>query len=142
MRHWRLIRTECCPALSPFSASKLLPGGKRRSVSSIAASSAVSIAVVRLAKSDGNPFPNDPATVRSANLPFTFCITTCVYHDMIHNTRLVSSKAGKWATKPATYWAKFKALDLPKHLFYINNFKMTRSVWGHHFPDLADGVTL
>ena len=30
MRHWSLIRTEYCPARSPFNASRRLPGGARR----------------------------------------------------------------------------------------------------------------
>ena len=80
MRHCPFIRTECCPALSPFSSSKWLPGGKRKSSTTTAASSAVSIALLRFTKSLGKPLPYLPWTALAARLPLVLWIMLDVYH--------------------------------------------------------------
>src|SRR6056297_3662978 len=74
MRHWSPKRTECCPARSPLSSSRWLPGGNRRSSRTAAASSAESIARVRLTRSAGKPLPNRPSTAFAARLPFVLTI--------------------------------------------------------------------
>ena len=84
MRHCPFIRTECFPALSPFSSSKWLPGGKRKSSTTTAASSAVSIALLRLTKSLGKSLPYLPWTALAARLPLVLWIVLDVCHYEIH----------------------------------------------------------
>src|SRR4051812_21668307 len=76
------MRTLCCPARLPPSASSRFPGGLRRSSSLIAASIILNFRRATETISEGKPFGACPWNIAAARLSRKLSITRCyVWHN-------------------------------------------------------------